>query len=381
MSSNVLLPRLRKAIRSLQASACLLLALITLSALVSACRRQATPTDAELGFHYAPVHYQDTDAQNAQADFITRLDFDGNLVATDNWENLTQGGLSAWAYYSVVETCTHWYILYAFYHPRDWSGPPAGLEHENDMEGLLEIVRKDRSRFGDLQAIVTIFHNDFYTFTPKGSRLAGTGESIDGQLSFEKVDGVMRPMTSQEARGHGLKAWPYAGKFRGAKNQDGVIYYPSEKEAGTPRSGDDRQVPYRLVDLFSPGSLWPLALSEDSQQLGEPVAMAKWGTLRGDKMGGCGKGAALCQMNAAHLPWGWDDIDDGDIFRGEIALDPAHLAEEYFQNLGSFSRQYLHNPYLEDLRVLGYRSNALPAGWPEQLDLEALYGRLGADCD
>jgi hypothetical protein len=31
--------------------------------------------------------------------------------------------------------------------------------------------------------------------------------------------------TVQEAKGHGLKAWPYASDFNGAADQDGIIIY------------------------------------------------------------------------------------------------------------------------------------------------------------
>jgi hypothetical protein len=33
----------------------------------------------------------------------------------------------------------HWYILYAFFHPQDWTDTPFDQEHENDLEGLLVI--------------------------------------------------------------------------------------------------------------------------------------------------------------------------------------------------------------------------------------------------
>ena len=43
-------------------------------------------TDWELAFHYAPIHHQNTVSTDAVADFLTRVDYDGNMVTTDNWD-------------------------------------------------------------------------------------------------------------------------------------------------------------------------------------------------------------------------------------------------------------------------------------------------------
>jgi hypothetical protein len=118
------------------------------------------PSDFDLAYHYAPIHYQDTDSTNSRADYITRFDYDGNMNATDNWEHLTTHPLAAYAYYSVVETCTHWFIAYGFFHPRDWTDSSMDQEHENDMEGLLSIVRKDGTTYGRIYGIVTVYQVD-----------------------------------------------------------------------------------------------------------------------------------------------------------------------------------------------------------------------------
>ena len=58
-----------------------------------------------------------------------------------------------------------------FFHPRDWTDSSFDQEHENDMEGLLSIVRKDGTPYGRLEGMVTVFHNDFYSFVSPGSQL------------------------------------------------------------------------------------------------------------------------------------------------------------------------------------------------------------------
>ncbi|KQU80674.1 MULTISPECIES: hypothetical protein [unclassified Rhizobacter] len=51
-------------------------------------------------------------------------------------------------------------------------------------------------------------------------------------------NGTNRMKTVQEAKGHGLKAWPYASNFNGAANQDGIVYYPTLGTPGHPLSGN-----------------------------------------------------------------------------------------------------------------------------------------------
>lgn len=88
--------------------------------------------------------------------------------------------------------------------------------------------------------------------------------------------------------------------------------------------GNDRSATYRLVDLFSAGSLW--------DRRNDPQTYAAWGTFAGDNG----------EDNAAHAPWAWDDLDDGsDLQPGSIATDPAYLVSRYFGNTGSFSLTYL----------------------------------------
>jgi hypothetical protein len=288
-------------------------------------------------------------------------------------------------YYSIVETCTHWFIVYGFFHPQDWTDT-IEQEHENDMEGLLAIVRKDGSDYGILEGMVTVFHNDFYSFTPENSPLTEGKQDIDGEISWQPVVLVPHPMTSQEAEGHGLKAWPYAGNFQGNHDEDGVIYFPSEANSEVPHSGSDDFVPYQLIDLFASDGFWERQLAEASLARSHALTFAMWGTLKGDPEGdgapgSCGAGPSLCKSDAAHLPWAWDDHNDGTIQPGEMALDPANLVAHYFDGLGEFSSEYIRNPYLESLQERGFDSDNLPRGWPKGLDLDGLFEKVGEGCD
>jgi len=58
-------------------------ALLSASQIQLAVQKQAPvvgvrgPTDFDLAYRYAPIHYQDTDSTNYRADYITRFDYDG----------------------------------------------------------------------------------------------------------------------------------------------------------------------------------------------------------------------------------------------------------------------------------------------------------------
>ncbi|MFA0961256.1 hypothetical protein AB9P05_05595 [Roseivirga sp. BDSF3-8] len=296
----------------------------------------AVPGDAtfyrQLAYRWAPVHHQDTDVTGShglsgKGDYITAIDFDGDWNATNNWRNAASGyPLSGHGYYSVTETGTHWFVVYAFFHPRDWTDNWLLYnwdEHENDLEGMLCIIKKDGSTYGDLQGMITVAHSDFFSYVPAGSPLQANGEDIDGTLSMTTYDGVSRPVTAQEAKGHGLKAWPYY-----KLNGDGIIYYPSTSMAEVPSSADDRFVRYRLTDIFASGGLW-------SQRFNTACFDSPASSFR--KSVGNG---------SANPPWRWDDGNDGATYAGELATDPANITDIYFKNLGSFDLNYLYNPYI-----------------------------------
>jgi hypothetical protein len=334
---------------------------------------------SELAFQHAPVHYQDTDSSDYASDYITAFDFDADRITTNNWDNRGNGLWPATVYYSVVESCSHYFLTYAFYHPRDWTDTAFDQEHENDLEGVLMAVRKDGSAYGKLEGMITVFHRDFYSYTPAGSPLSSGQESIDGSISFQNHNGISRVKTAQEAKGHGVKAWPYIKNFTGADDQDGVVYFPTQGAAESPSSGNDRSVAYRLIPVTAPNGMWAAALN-DAIDPGQAQTFSTWGTFKGNDSGGCGAGLKSCSSNAANTPWGWDDQNDGNIYRGELALDPARVFATYFKGLGNFSQQYSYNPFLSDLKAAGFPASRGLAGFPSQLNLNTLQAKLTSTC-
>jgi hypothetical protein len=348
-----MLDRSRIAGRSLVAAA-LTAALVTVG-LAAPIPASAAVSRAELALRWAPIHYQDVDATGShalggQSDYITKVDFDGDLNGRNNWDRAGQAGVSfaAYAYYSLVETSTHWYITYLFFHPRDWTDHPFfETEHENDGEGVLLAIERDGSTYGALRSAVSVAHTSFYSYTSAGSTWSGGQENIDGtlQLQASPHDSFLHPVTAQEAQGHGLKAYPQYNI-----NGDGLVYYPSTV-AETPSNGNDRDVRYQLVDIFAAGGLWA--------QRANANLFAGLGTFAGDDSGDCGVGTWDCSTNSANAPWGWDDGDDlpG---RGQIATDPAKLSAEYFTIPGTLSRAYTYNPYASEAAALAAAARTAP---------------------
>jgi len=296
-----------------------------------------------LAERWAPIHYQDVDVTGShslsgRSDYIMAIDYDNDWKTINNWEHLEDHYHrkdKAVCYYSICQTSTHWFLIYAFYHPRDWCDYfDLGLDtHENDLEGLLMVVKRpaeyDAYDFGDLLGIITVYHHDFFSYIAPGSPLESNHEDIDGTLEMASFDGqinegALHPKTAQQSKGHGLKAYPQVSIEGG----DGIIYYPSLDHSEKPSGPNDRDVKYELIDIFEEDGLWDHRNDSDT--------FHSWGIFKGDDG----------QNNSAKAPWKWDDRNDGsDLQGGELANDPAKITNIYFSNLGDFSRAYELNKY------------------------------------
>ncbi|OIJ68645.1 hypothetical protein WN71_007020 [Streptomyces mangrovisoli] len=308
---------------------------------------EAASTDrATLAAWWAPVNFQDVDttgetALGGKSDYITSYDYDGDLNGRNNWENTSQFPLAAHVYYSVVQTPSFTYLLYTYFHPRDWSDGVLDnyqedlSEHENDSEGALVVVANDGSTYGKLEAAITVAHSNFYSWVPDGSDFTSGQESVDGTLPLKSDphgDGHGRPFITQQPNTHAAWAEGYLSRERSEyASGDGVVYYPGST-AEVPDSANDRDVQYTLTDIFASNGMWA--------NRGLTSLFATTNNFAGDDSGNpygakCGAGGVLgpangtCDTDAANPPWAWDDGDDlpG---RGYLATDPAELVWDYF---------------------------------------------------
>ena len=292
-----------------------------------------------LASHWAPTIYQDTDDTYYKGDYITNFNYDGDWIGNNNWENLDYyDPLWAYVYYAVIETDTHYFIFYMFYHGRDWNDiPDAGLgEHENDMEGAMVVITKDWSKYGSLLLMETRAHWDFYQYTNDPN--IGTGsDDVDGGII---PDSEGRPTVFIEAKGHGVYAWD-GSDFPGG---DGVIYRYCSNVTDYPEYGDDSNVTYSLIPIMR--SLWPRRHDIGNGHMYDQPFIYSGGRFSFvNEIPGSFDGDTN-QPDAANPPWGMDDGDDGAVYKGDWFFDPAYTVNVHLSIPYDFSLDYVYNPYL-----------------------------------
>ena len=320
-----------------------------------------------IALRHAPVLNQKVSLLNPRGDLITRVDLGGDLSGlVHNWAYVSdeRNPLPAAGYYSVVETGTHYFILYVFYHAQDWYDGERLVdkirrvfdEHVHDMEGALAVVTKREDEAQErVDAFITISHFHFYCYTGwKRTELeylypgAGWENDIFGRI--EAVDGSIWPRDDgaatrfslySQAKGHGIKgdrkAW--------GPERNIVRYFPSMEEGAMPGLdpgawSEDRRylyqdARYRLVDIHEPGGLWE---NRDNPDVFRENEKGQAAFVILDESGNRTAGSA-------NPPWGWEDIDDRHDC-GMIALDPARLVDDYLGGFPGLSLEYIRNPYL-----------------------------------
>jgi hypothetical protein len=339
--------------------------------------------ERDLAWYYAPVVRHNTDCawsyplpgfctnENGRLqDYLSRVDYDGDWDASNNWDNLystfnwDSNRPRGYIYFGVVSTATHHYINYNFYHPRDWNSREVNDgTHENDLEPLLVVVRRDGAPFGRIEAAITDAHNNFYSYIPPGGLLTGNtaAEStldIDGTLVMNTTNG-RHPEIYVESGGHG----PYHfDPSSGVENEsDIIVYHPYRPTFGAegvppmpPKASTSGQVT-AYYDLISDDTLWARrfdyahgACAGDGTPDGHGT-FKSWGTFND----GSGSGGAKAF-------WFQDDTNDGPTYRGELAFDPAKVHDHYFlyPTVDQPVRSYLKNKYAVEVRLQQIMSKA-----------------------
>ena len=307
-----------------------------------ACQSPATPTPVaatpattppleELARHYAPVIYQ---GAATDADFITAVDFDGDWIGNNNWEHQPAGDLRAVVYQSVIETETHWYLFYALYHPRDYTDDPCAESdgcHENDMESLEVVVRKDGARFGRPEALFTLAHNHINLYAFEGSGVKKGGLKVKGKVRAEEG----HPIVWVETFGHGIYGKPQA-------LAPGKVIYRVGDAGERPESIHDDQVAYALVPIYD--TLWARR-----EELGPGKLFDKPFDYRGVTLPAAFDGEDWGE-DKANPPWGYDqETDHTPLQRGDFFLDPAKAYVAFAHPPQPLSQNYLINPFLDDI--------------------------------
>jgi Zn-dependent protease with chaperone function len=342
-------------------------------------RRRNMVRDRDIAARFAPVFHQAL-GPAPRFDYITNFDFDGDWRGDNNWNNAEDRryALKGYVYYSVFETCTHFFVHYAAFHPRDYKGgekrgallsevmrigvglggqyDPTGrsgeavMAHENDLEGALVVAEKDGEDYtkARLTLVETLAHNNYLKYTPPGSSLSGDPIIVEG----------VRPRLFVESKGHGIEAWrDDADQHKMAEN--GFLVYVFAARAEDPEVKTDRAIGYELLPTFE--SFWPRARLGKGETCGEEhdygvvsahFAQGTEGVLHHVRLGTMGSAlnGVVGAANMSRPPWGWFDGQDRARPLGEWFLQPAETIRRHWNLPESFSTTYTYHPFFGQFR-------------------------------
>ncbi len=323
---------------------------------------------------FAPVIYHRVAGtiDEHRFDFPTNFDFDGDWVGNNNWKNAADSKfkLRSYVYYSVLESGRYYFLHYALYHPRDWSlvqkdysdiltsiqqkykdiltgGVRREIEfnHENDLEGVLEIVDKNAVGGPAVIAIETVAHDYMVrAVAPEATRLIITSGKARQELTLEKG----HPVLYVESQKHGIHPWD--GQV--SLPDDPLIVFrvgePVEYSAHTPATAT-----YGLLPIYR--TFWQHALQtrEPNMTFGTVSDFAdRFCALAGARRPACEMGSIgghfrgdVMRPNSAAAPWDWIDKDDPRLPRGAWFFDPIYVLKLHFGQF-DFQDTYLYNPYV-----------------------------------
>ncbi len=286
----------------------------------------------EIATHYAPEVHAAVNVLiscSGKGDFISAVDFDGDLSALNNWQHMPDYPLAAVVYWSVQETDTHFFVGYDFYHPRDdaeiWLD-----KHENDFEGIMLAVPKGERAFLPPVCMYTQGHGGVYFY---GEDLSMTEGSLYGGLLA--LDGdrpviYITPNGTLSHAGHSIESDAGHSLYWSVGNSGIRYYHGGEAQIPLKFKGPYESNPcsYRLEPL---STLW----KHRNGPFGEGNIFSSYGAFAGDNY----------RKNAANPAWAWRNKTQFG-FGGSFLSDPAWTFSRAVDGF-SFSSNYLLNPYAD----------------------------------
>jgi len=272
---------------------------------------------------WAPVYVQHVADGDHGADRPTRIDFDGDWDATNNWDHQEEHGtaLPPAAYGAAILTESHAYLTYTLYYPRDWSRLACLplVCHDNDLETITVVVERDGGD-GRLAEIRTKAHHSI-------------SETTGAQVARAADD---RPLLWVEPEGHGISVCT-AGDPACTPQDGRLVYVPGAAPSAPPDEARGQQVTYELLSLRE--TLWARRHVQNDRlwTRGERGPLYYAGRMAGrigDQMGAAMASSRF--MGGVTPPWALAGRGGA---RGDWFLDPAGTSD------------YVYNPFLDDLRA------------------------------
>jgi len=304
---------------------------------------------ATLAANYSPVIYGETTPGYAKYDYPTRFDADDdwNGDNTVAYMQTDVQSITPAVYFSVVESKSHWFIMYAYFWPYRYT-EEAWNRFGNDMAGATVVVRKldgtpvfvDTWHKSDNSELSDAYVSDACALVPLG----------ENPMDYRFEDRF--PADQLFPNGH-YEAYLSAGRHESCVWQDRnntwfdgcllnpglinqmekiqYIFAAGQTDAITKAGGgwptNMEGVKYELIplletlwarrDQFGPGSIWDVAYEYDNMQ-GRPGLSTDIPATFRDPVGN----------DNGRPPWAWKWLPGNgetyyDIPRGAMVLDPA----------------------------------------------------------
>lgn len=198
-----------------------------------------------------------------QQDIFGPVNFDGEWNAKNNWENNAGKKIvpKSYAYSSFVESWTHYFIGYQFFHPTDDSRYQSD-RHENDWEDVYICIKKgpENGGFGKFEAMVTQAHGNYKKYDSDEVELAlGHHPQIYITSNGFGFGGWATD------HGHSIHAYngTYTKNFSDFGGGDGVIFSISDEADHIKNNPERRGEPIRhsihaYYDILDIDEIWSL---------------------------------------------------------------------------------------------------------------------------
>jgi len=328
---------------------------------------------------YAPVIFQETrkNSNPAAWDFITSYDFDGDLKGSNNEASLKSNKyvMPATIYYSLVESETHYFIVYSLFHPLDWDTVPAFIPfswHENDMENVQVVIRKKTDKLPESVILLSAqAHLDTEVSTISTAGISSTSKKT---LNNKEIRLLSEDLTETHAThpglyvepgGHGiynmnsnLKRFSDLSK---PKLKEGFTFIPSTAESNVPDvySADATTYRYQLKSIYD--NFW--TSYQNKANMGNGKLMDGSFSYKDElvsyqniprhfdssRLSGPGKSDSGILPFAFSYSLGSKDL-------GSIFFNPAKKYSETLKIEGEWSKKYTYNPYIKDVIQLSKSS-------------------------
>jgi Secretion system C-terminal sorting domain len=276
----------------------ILISLVIITLFYNTTQAQTSePSKLEILQHWAPKIYQDVRSDKPffhqyyeAQDFIVKVDFDGDWESSNSKSNssIPNGGdysrMVGHAYTSFVETETHYFLQYGFFHANDDAVLPID-QHNNDYEQVYICVKKNDTKFGKFVALTLNSHGKFYTYFktqllfendhPK-IYIPANGDAATNNAVFYNLITLNWLDIDFNLKGHGLTSYKKKYKDKLYIGEDAIIYNVADI-GEVPKNTNgmfEESYNYALVDF---NELWNRRSFFD----GSPFT--KYGYFHGDK--------------------------------------------------------------------------------------------------